>query len=166
MLAEVAKELNQEVEFVHYVVDNSPARHLNDNYSDHNKYMAIINARHLKTPGFWQYTLPTFFNNGTKETIRLVQVPQTFEGVRAETDAFDHHNLGSVYIPKPLVFGAVKNPRDYGEAPTRWAAGAIQLLLKECRQDPWFAVYAILFFIVLPAFYTFLVVGLVHAEWS
>lgn len=66
-------------------------------------------------------------------------------------------NEDSIYVAKPLVYGSVKDPVEYGEAPSRWAAGAMQLFWVEVKQSPWILIWTIFLFIIAPTGLAFIV---------
>lgn len=70
----------------------------------------------------------------------------------------------STYITKGLVHGSVKNPEDYGEAPSRWAAGAIQLLFSQ-PSSLHFIIASIVLYFALPFSISLVVTHVRRAEW-
>jgi len=93
-----------------------------------------------------------------------------FEGKTFIEDTENSHiclarREGSTYISKPLVFGSVKDPEAYGEAPSRWAAGAIQLLYQESKQSWIFPIMVFLVYCGIPLFYSIIITFVMYAEW-
>lgn len=78
--------------------------------------------------------------------------------------AFMEQGETSTYISKGLVHGSVKNPEDYGEAPSRWAAGAIQLLFRQPSAFR-YILSSLFFYVVLPLLASLIVVCVRHGEW-
>lgn len=78
--------------------------------------------------------------------------------------AFMAHGETSTYISKGLVHGSVKNPEDYGEAPSRWAAGAIQLLFSQPSSVK-FIVASVLLYVLVPLSVSLLVTHVRRGEW-
>jgi hypothetical protein len=59
-------------------------------------------------------------------------IPFQFKGKTKIEDTETSHQClrfseDSIYVAKPLVYGSVKDPVEYGEAPSRWAAGIFKL---------------------------------------
>ena len=77
---------------------------------------------------------------------------------------FMHHHESSTYITKGLVHGSVKNPEDYGEAPSRWSAGAMQLLVRQPSALKLF-IASLFAYVVLPVTVAVTCAHVLHPEW-